>query len=520
MRRKDIKLLADARGGSLTARAEVGKRYLMGTDGFQRHVPTGLEYFKCQGTLPPEFNQTIAESLSLPELIEYQQINALRSAAEAGNVSAQLKLGIWTAIREPDTEEGSALINSAQENSYTNDQAFASEPDGYPKRLVRLLNRAGFGSDVGLKVLMLAARESAKECDFLGAARLLAVAFRISPKPTDEMADVVFACVRSAEEMGQEFAGLSPRLVQDCLERRTCRLDYKAAYILGRALCAIDCGKIPARNLVQTTNFRKGAALLLRAGDKGRVDAWLYLHRLHSNHELSVANPEMARFCLEKAADAGNVVGQRKLGVLILRESGSLLESERGISWLAKASRSGDKLASDLLKTLVFPVAGLDVEAEAAIDEVARITPWLAVRLHLSRDFGLSKLEALTVDPFQGEREWGLVVGVNQFSLRIRISAPRAVPAISEGALGRLRTAARFFSQLKQDGNTSEGDLRRRAMTQRAAFKRHRLREAMFFAKVTSSQLDAMRLGPKWAHRQKALIAMALADAEPEPTLK
>lgn len=326
------------------------------------------------------------------------------------------------------------------------------------------------------------------------------------------MADLVIALVRLAEESGQALkGGLSPASVQGCLESRCGHGDYRAAYTLGRALCGIHCGSVAFTSLVVATNFRKGAALLLRAADDGCDDAWLHLYRLHADILTSVTNTHMARFFLEKAANAGKTEAMRKLGASVLREAYSLREWEQGIHWLFRASRESDELAQQLLRSLVIPLEGSDTDAKMAIDEVARIAPWLAVRLQLSRDFGLTKLEALTVSPADGAREWGLVIGQNPFITQPRLSAPRAVPALSDGALTRLRAAADFFAQVRRDGSTVEGDLRHRSRTQRIAFQRHHLDEGMFFAEATSSKLDILRHGPKWAVRVKKLLATALA---------
>ena len=80
--------------------------------------------------------------------------------------------------------------------------------------------------------------------------------------------------------------------------------------------------------------MRKGAALLLRAADGGKREAWMLLYRVHSDNRASVANPLMARFFLEKAATGGSVPAQRRLGALILRSARTLHESEQGIHWL------------------------------------------------------------------------------------------------------------------------------------------------------------------------------------------
>jgi TPR repeat protein len=257
--------------------------------------------------------------------------------------------------------------------------------------------------------------------------------------------------------------------------------------------------------------MRKGAALLLRAADAGCDAAWLHLYRLHADHRLSIASPQMARFCLEKAALGGQPEAQRRLGALVLRAADSLSESEEAIQWLHQAANAKDLHAKRLLKSLVLPMEGSDEEANSAIELVRRDDPLLAVRLELARHFGLTKPEALCVDPVEGMRPWGLVVGKNPFISQIRMSAARAIPALSESAMDTLRRAASIFSQLSRDALAYEGDLRRRSARQRRAFERHGLDEAVFFASATSMTLEALRVGPKWACKVKEPLQLALA---------
>jgi hypothetical protein len=50
MRRQDIQLLAGARQGDIRARCEVGRRYLLGIEGFPRHTATGLDYLTIRAS--------------------------------------------------------------------------------------------------------------------------------------------------------------------------------------------------------------------------------------------------------------------------------------------------------------------------------------------------------------------------------------------------------------------------------------------------------------------------------------
>ena len=515
MRRQDIQLLASARQGNVAAKTEVGRKYLVGADGFTRHVATGLEYLTHPSLRNvPEVSKVIAESLTLPEIFRFSQEEALQMAATAGSTSAQLKLGVWKVVRYPDGGDGVRLLSSAAQKGHRGAAAGlgALQQSSGDEGLANFLaatssSEAGLGS---AEIVTLAAEEALNKRDVAAAARCLRVALRLMAEPTDAIAAHVLALVTLAEEASDALE-LPASSVQACLERKCVYGDYSGAYTLGRALCGFRCGSIESSSLVTATNFRKGAALLLRAADGGSADAWLDLYRVLGDHELSVANPQMARFCLEKSADCNNAEAQRKLGASLLRESNSLKESEHGIGWLFNASRQGDEIARRLLQSLVIPLPGSHTETKLALDVVAEEAPWLAVRLQLSRDFGLTKLEALTVDPAAGAREWGLVIGQNPFISQRLVASPRAVPAITDEALARLRTAADFFAQLRREGSTVEGDLRHRSRTQRTVFAKHQLSEEMFFAQVTSTQLAALRDGPKWAVRVKDLLREALA---------
>jgi len=206
--------------------------------------------------------------------------------------------------------------------------------------------------------------------------------------------------------------------------------------LLGRALSGVDTPALPTSLLTTGQNLRRGAALLLRAADAGLTAAWMVLYRIHADNRSSVSNPQMARFFLEKAALAGELCAQRRLGALILRSATTVHESEQGIHWLHQAARRQDALAAQLLGSLVLPVAGSDAEADAAIDAVRREDPWLACRLRTARDFGLTKLEAMSVDIVAGLRPWGLVVGPNPSIAQAKLAAPRAIPALRPQALG------------------------------------------------------------------------------------
>jgi TPR repeat protein len=521
MRRQDIQLLATARQGDAAARCEVGRRYLLGVDGFPRHVASGLEHLGQPNTRDlPQAARIVAESLPLAELLEHGLESALHRAAKDGSAAAQLKLAAWLALQGARPDEAARWLAAAARQGEAHATALIADEKSVlavgaspPAWLATL--RGVPSLQLPAAALLALARAVANDSS-AALPRTLATALQLADDPADaewraRFAPLAVQAVARAEAAGRALSGVPLRPLLDILEQRAGQGDRVAAYALGRVFCGIAFAAFDPAEAADLQNMRRGAAFLLRAADAGQDEAWLHLYRVHSDHRLSVANPQMARFFLEKAALRGQAEAQRKLGALLLREAGSLPESEQAIHWLHQAAAQGDEPAAALLKSLVLPVPGADDEAAQALQQIGRSDPWLAVRLQLARLFGLTRLEALCIDPAEGLRPWGLVVGRNPFITQARLAAPRAVPALSAAALEAARRAASLFGQSRGQGEGAEGDLRKRTARQRRAFERHGLDEDLFFAEASSMTLEALRLGPKWAFRARQPLQAALA---------
>ncbi len=518
MRRQDIQLMARARQGDAASRHELARRYLQGVEGFGRHVSTGLDYLNhpaIAGT--PRAATLIAESLSLNEAIKLGQLGALRDAALGGSALAQFKLGLWQALIGKDPADASRWLSAAARAGHGLAQEFdvATRLPSPQGRLAVFeacfrLSKKGLALDaaeLGILAIDLAIENS----DLAVLAELLACVVRTLPAATAGLSETVLKVLVLARAAPDWKPLADATAIEDCLGERATQGDASAALMLGRALCGFDQGSLPASALCSAPNLRKGAALLLRAGDAGQSAAWALLHRIHADHHCSVANPSMARYFLEKAASAGVVEAQRRLGALILRSAASLHDSEEAIRWLHAAAAAGDRHAAPLLESLVLPVAG---SAEIAGDVIAAIRQedaWLACRLQTARDFGLTRLEALCVDIVKGHRAWGLVVGPNPFIAQAKLGAPRAVPALDPAALERLDQSVAYLMRSQQDSTVVEGDYTRRSRRLRLALKRYGADEDLFFAEARSTTLHALRTGTKWAVRARQPLELALA---------
>lgn len=515
MRRQDIQLLAHARRGDLEARYEVGRRYLLGRDGFPLHADTGLEYLTHPSLASSErAARTIAEALPLHELVRRDLLPALVTAARTGSTTAQVKLGTWCALTSADPAEPTKWLDTA---AAAGDGAARAAADalrrhpGSPAAAALGALREAHGIELE-RLFPQALNAAIRSDDAAEIARVLNCAVSEHSAVTPDLADAVCTALarldNDAECRISSGSDSLESLLEDCIKRG----NATAGLLLGRALSGFGTQALPASLLAKGPNMRRGAALLLRAADAGLTAAWMVLYGIHSDHHTSVSNPQMARFFLEKAALAGDLCAQRRLGALILRSARTVQESEQGIYWLHQAATRSDALAAQLLGSLVLPVAGFDAEADAAIDAIRREDPWLACRLRTARDFGLTKLEAMSIDIVSGFRPWGLVVGPNPSIAQAKLAAPRAVPALRPQAFENLRRSVVFLEQSRQDGSPIEGDRRRRTHRLRYCLARSAIDESLFFAKARSTTLDSLRQGPKWAFHAQQPLRLALAS--------
>lgn len=517
MRRQDLQLLNRARAGDTNARCEVGRRYLLGTDGFPQNSELAMSYL--YGSLQrgeAAAHVVVAECMSLRDVISHDRMESLHVAAARGSATAQFNLAVWILLTSEKVNAARSWMERARSSGHE-DARMTLEEFGVDLRaatteILRICSRTQ--PIDAPEIARRAVLHILDEEDEGPLQRAMICMIDCSAVLTPGVADVVLRIVEKARGLSSWEEMAQPSVFENCLEDCAARGNPSAASILGRAYCGIDQGAVSASSITTCRNLRKGAALLLRAADAGVHDAWDVLYRIHSDNRSSVANPQMARFFLEKAASTGEAQAQRRLGVLILKSAATLHESEAAMSWLYSSAQQGDEAAEEVLRSLVLPVDGEDEVADTAIDAMLLESPSLASRLRVARDFGLTRLEALCVDLISGIRPWGLVVGENRYLAQVRLAQPRAVPALNARVQQRLRRSAAHFAQLRQDGGSPEGDLRTRSARLRRLLASYRLDEDMFFARASSNKLDTLRHGAKWAFSSRSLFQSALSLQE------
>jgi len=478
------------------------------------HLAQGLEHLEHPALAnSPLAALIVAEHLPLHEIVRAGHLPTLKRAAAVGSVPAWIKLGVWSWLTEASATPAIAWLTKAGELG-----------DPLARRLLRAADRgprAKFGAFLAclrgntafdLEALLQQAIGLALENGhgpLVG--HLLGAAAQLPLSASSPLSALVCEALWRAQALAGFELSCAPTDIERVLDTGAHRASPCAALLLGRALCGLDVVADRPSSLTEHANMRKGAALLLRAADAGYGEAWMLLYRVHSDPSASVANPQMARFCLEKSAAIGDPSAQRLLGALLLRSASTIEDNERAIHWLHEAAGQGDGHARSILRSLVLPVSGPESLAEEVIDAIHRDDPWLAWRLRVAREFGLTRLEALSVDIASGVRGWGLLVGPNPFVVQAKLAAPRAIPALTVRALSRLHEAAGLMRQMRPISGAFGGDLRQRTVRLRRRLAHHAVADDLFFARGSASMLDRLRSGAKWAFHERDTLRQALA---------
>lgn len=119
------------------------------------------------------------------------------------------------------------------------------------------------------------------------------------------------------------------------------RGDPSAQAKVGAFLVDGVCGRGPS-------TVAAGIAWLERAAAQGDVDAAARLGLLHDLGETGARDEASALHFYRRAAEAGHVAAQHRLGILLVHKGG-LAAREEGLYWLGSAASAGDGAAAAAL---------------------------------------------------------------------------------------------------------------------------------------------------------------------------
>ncbi len=476
---------------------KLGGFYLQGVVDFPRNIKLALEYLSAPGLRGNmEVSILICSHLDLLEMIEYAQLEHLHRAA-AQHKAARIQLMALLIIRQELPQLGHWLERNDAHACAEMRALLSARPDvDWGQALCKIAQRHGIAF---MEILAAEAQAALHQGNYALAEERLSLVPAQAQSIPGAIHELIARMAALAQERGQRLHKIAFPLIEASLEHCAAASNRNACYLFGRMLAGLETGFVGAADAARATNLRKATALLLKAtalllkatalllkaADNGRAQAWMDLFYLCSDYRSSVGNPTMARFFLEKAAASGIAEAKRRLGALILKKARGIEQMEQGVSLLYESSIHGDRLASGIIKTLVLQVPSCEQEADSGIEEVQQIAPLLATRLRLARHFGLTKLEALSINPATAIRPWGLVVEKNPHVRKGKLSEPRAVPAATRKAIETIRDAAREFAPHGEIAEVLEGSLRARALKQRRIFQKVKLQDSLFSRRPT-----------------------------------
>lgn len=495
MRHEDTHLRDAAKRGDRKACLAMAERLFSGARGVSRNYMLGLAYLQQELNEKNGAAMLLLGNLVPLDVIATQQLLPhLRDAASMGSCLAKLKLGTLLSLQAETRDEGAQMIRQSRISNGFLDAPLLHDPSSVSRYLKELPPQVVDAAEFA----MWGARTALNNTNMDRACYFIAIAADLMSF-NQKLADIVFLAVQLAAK-SQSTLSLPVDLVEHSLQACSANGEVEAQYSLGCAFAGLPYGQVPPQKIARSRNLEKATALLLRAADAGKGQAWLNLSEIVPNHRSALSSKGASRFFLEKAAIAGVLEAQTKLGAALLTEASTLEAAEEGIRWLGTAAEKADATALELLHTLVLPVPDLQLDHELSIlEQIAAIDPELGIRVALARSLHLTRREAMNFNAVRDIKTWGLLIpGASYENPKGRLA-----PAISPEMRLALKRTSEFFAA----GSPSENTLLiQRSRAQRHIFEMLSLSETDVFASEIGRSLSHYGYGRHWACRSAPVL--------------
>ncbi|MCC6070733.1 hypothetical protein ACFSQU_01375 [Massilia sp. GCM10020059] len=475
--REELGIIRGARGGNAAAQLELGKRYLFGSAGLPKSLPTALHWLdraaqqQCREAcelIGAHIPIELASQSQRPLAPWYERAHDA-GVVRAGMVFAQLVL----ADHDPRPEvrakalralESAAAAGFADAAELLSQQRRARVGGGAQPALAAAASRpvvvAAPPSSLPLIDAAWQARDwpayltlALPQAWALVAASAEPGRLRARLAPADVLLLSRCAQLLDGEHGGYAAGAGEIRLFWELAAAENDR-DAQLAMGLWWARMRLDGRRMPPGS--GSANFRKATRWLALAGEQGLAEAWYALSRIYIKPEFSQRNVGMAQRYLERAAGMGYRAAQLECGNNAWRARRENESNDvRAVYWLQKASAQGC------------------AEARAALDKIAprepgRLPgrqalsgshPLLAARLELAALFGLSRAEALLLDVARADRGHCLVIDIRSSYGRSKRRLVMVETAREREALDRI---IKVFEGIDGGPGGPEGNYRQR----------------------------------------------------------
>jgi TPR repeat protein len=273
-------------------------------------------------------------------------------------------------------------------------------------------------------------------------------------------AGLVARCAQALHAVGSESASEEAVFLG---EQAAHAGDRSARFFLGLHYAKMDASGRRVADSRGVANYKKAIRWLLLAAGQGGADAWYALSKIYLKSEFSQRSLADAQRYLERAAQAGHGVAQLELGLLAWRTRRTQTDNDlRAFRWLRKAAVQGIAEAAALLDKVAqraVPAPWAQTGLRCLPQEVRDAYPLLAARIELAARFGLSRTEALLIDPEAADCGDCLVVDIRAHRPHTTRKLILLGNAEDRRVLDRI---VRLFEQVDSGSNGPEGNYRRR----------------------------------------------------------
>jgi TPR repeat protein len=447
--REELLIIRAARAGQAAAQLSLGKRYLFGGSGLPKSLPTALYWLDraahqdekdawlligshvpfetAQQSPQPSklcvwyeraYDAGVAQAgLVLAKLVLAQAkgavnesmrnkaLRALQTAAQAGIAEAQWLLAQH--VRPPAADipsdapammkEQEAVMGSEASSRIDNDimleWATRAAQSGVTEARHALADHAWATRDYQdfVRWALPLAREFASRCVEPSDAAI--------QSPANHELNFLSRCADAIFMNADHDPGEAVRF-WECAARAG---ERNAQFSLGLWFARMDVNGRRIPRIPGTANYKKSIRWLSLAAEQGVADAWYALSRIYLKPECSQRNLVEAQRYLERAAEAGHAPAQLELGITAWRTRRDQESKDvRAVYWLQKAAAQGSAEARALLAKIAScatPAPWAQHALRRLTRESASMYPLLAARLELAALFGLSRPEALLLDP-------------------------------------------------------------------------------------------------------------------------
>jgi TPR repeat protein len=446
--REELAIIRGARSGNAAAQLSLGERYLFGSSGLPRSLPTALHWLDraarqdCAMAWELIGNHVPLELArqSLGPVLQWYERAWRAGGARAGLVFAQLALGprCPAAPLGADAGDVQQALETAAQAGFPEAQWMLAQrqADGtmshgtavstLPARVTSEAQHSAEGGVAEARFALLDQAWQAQEWTLylarsLPAARALLEASRqlgrAAPRLSPAEVTMVSRCARLlAEGVVVETATAGPDELHQLWELAAAEQDPHAQLALGLWWARMGIDGRREESLGGAANFKKAIRWLEQAGEQGLAQAWYALSRIYMKPEFSQRNIADAQGFLERAATMGYREAQFECGNLAWRARRDQAGNDvLAVFWLQKAAAQGCDQAAAMLDKIAPRCDGpvfTETGALAARRDLSQVQPLLAARLALADLFQLTRAEALLLDIKAADRGHCLVVDI------------------------------------------------------------------------------------------------------------